>query len=895
MKRSCRICRSKKWRKSNAGYYVCEFGHQLEGHQEEKAEFDLNLGTVAERKKKRVQKRKRGNDHHPWLSGSNAEDLALEAMQWILRKQLHTLIHDLGFPPEIEQVAREYWAAYISLIKTYHNRWEVKPDDDRTPHNQHEDQISDDDHDINDHDESGSTKDMEQSKFRDKTTDQESDLDVVDKMGEYQRYGSHDSETSSEASSEASSDDAYDLASLDDDDDGEEEMYNDETEKQEEDMDNIHKRTNARKTKGQGLRRMFDRGHFPLIIFTLVICYLSAARLKLPVVLGDFHRWAMQRKILYFGAMEHLPPEMSRRMLPNYEQYFYPTHRNPRKIFWIATRLQKHLRLSFGIYPTIPNVSSLTYRFVQELMLPVEVYPCALGLSRILFDTIREGDHTTGWLLRHGSTVVMAMVVIVAKLFLGFDGKKRSANEHQSWIDAIPKEQDWNESQNIFESLQAQTSIPVAFGEFENFIEVNPDLYSEYAIQELRPVVDTVYRDVMGVFQTTEYAQRAQEVTGRDGPSPAMETFIKRLHANVKPPEAAATHDDMIPPPLKYGEGFACYMHEGSGAYLGTYERLLSYASNILCEEPSTLQYYVHKMEEDVVEERRYRRVQVVRLKKLKHIIRKNGIPGDMQPPMMTRYHRRIRRAKLRARSELDIFQWDKHQFANQDFTIPESYDTLMRIDYDQVSREEFIDQFEEKSLPVVIRGVTKDWGACKNWNTETFLRKYYSQPFKVGEDDDGNNVYVKMKYFLKYAATDGLQDDSPLYIFDSGFVKRKLTPVQKRRISGSCSSSSTSSSGKRARKSSVSKEDSSGSGGETSSVGNKRARSRSNSPTSNPKKAIRVFGKRSRPNKSTDSNWSEPADAESSKGGPSKHEEEHASTLLNDYMIPKYFRDDLF
>lgn len=124
-----------------------------------------------------------------------------------------------------------------------------------------------------------------------------------------------------------------------------------------------------------------------------------------------------------------------------------------------------------------------------------------------------------------------------------------------------------------------------------------------------------------------------------------------------------------------------------------------------------------------------------------------------MQPPMVTRYHRRIRRAKLRARSgmisglrfepchpcsnasdpqayelllclldgysELDIFQWDKHQFADQDFAIPESYDTLPRINYDQVSREEFIRQFEEKSIPVVIRGVTQDWEACKNWNSE--------------------------------------------------------------------------------------------------------------------------------------------------------------------------------
>ncbi|KAF9202068.1 hypothetical protein BGZ49_007752 [Haplosporangium sp. Z 27] len=237
---------------------------------------------------------------------------------------------------------------------------------------------------------------------------------------------------------------------------------------------------------------------------------------------------------------------------------------------------------------------------------------------------------------------------------------------------------------------------------------------------------------------------------------------------------------------------------------------------------------------------------------------------------------------------ELDIFQWDKHQFAKQDFTIPESYDTLKRIDYDKVSREEFIEEYEEKCLPVMIRGVTEGWGACNNWNSETFLRKYYSQPFKVGEDDDGNNVYVKMKYFLKYAEAEGANDDSPLYIFDSGFVKRKLTPIQKKRISGSSSSSSSSS--ERKVKSSVRpKVNSSGSECEANIVGSKRARSWSSSPTSNSKKISRTLGKRRSESPIAS------AEDDSSKEQPSKREEEHASTLLQDFIVPKYFKDDLF
>ena len=147
------------------------------------------------------------------------------------------------------------------------------------------------------------------------------------------------------------------------------------------------------------------------------------------------------------------------------------------------------------------------------------------------------------------------------------------------------------------------------------------------------------------------------------------------------------------------------------------------------------------------------------------------------------------------------------------------------------------------------------------------------------------------MKYFLKYAQSDGLKDDSPLYIFDSGFVKRKLTPVQKRRISGSSSSSSSSS--EKRSKNSPSKNTSSSSGGEGAVAGVKRARSRSNSPTTSSKKLTRVFGKRD--SGSASSSRATSVDADSSRETTSKREEEHASTLLNDFTVPKYFKDDLF
>jgi histone arginine demethylase JMJD6 len=107
-------------------------------------------------------------------------------------------------------------------------------------------------------------------------------------------------------------------------------------------------------------------------------------------------------------------------------------------------------------------------------------------------------------------------------------------------------------------------------------------------------------------------------------------------------------------------------------------------------------------------------------------------------------------------------------------------------------------------------------------------IKQYGSQTFKVGEDDDENNVYLKMKYFFHYVDTESQVDDSPLYIFDSGF--EKWGRGKKKSKSSTVTKSSTSS---------------------ESSV--------------RPSKRSKI------------------------------EKQEKRKTLLNDYMVPDYFSDDLF
>lgn len=88
-----------------------------------------------------------------------------------------------------------------------------------------------------------------------------------------------------------------------------------------------------------------------------------------------------------------------------------------------------------------------------------------------------------------------------------------------------------------------------------------------------------------------------------------------------------------------------------------------------------------------------------------------------------SRFERRVDRAKLAARSELKLFQWDRHGYAGMNWWIRADRDTLVRIEYSSTSIVEFIRRFEKPALPCVIRGVAEEWPAKKEWTVEVARR----------------------------------------------------------------------------------------------------------------------------------------------------------------------------
>lgn len=92
--------------------------------------------------------------------------------------------------------------------------------------------------------------------------------------------------------------------------------------------------------------------------------------------------------------------------------------------------------------------------------------------------------------------------------------------------------------------------------------------------------------------------------------------------------------------------------------------------------------------------------------------------------------------------------------------------DNIERVNYNDLSEQEFLRRFEFGSRPVIIQGVADDWNGLKDWRVDRLLDRFGSSKFKIGESDSGRKLKVTLRQYIEYVLYG--RDDSPLYLFES-------------------------------------------------------------------------------------------------------------------------------
>ena len=70
----------------------------------------------------------------------------------------------------------------------------------------------------------------------------------------------------------------------------------------------------------------------------------------------------------------------------------------------------------------------------------------------------------------------------------------------------------------------------------------------------------------------------------------------------------------------------------------------------------------------------------------------------------------------------------------------------IHRVEYDNLSYENFVEYFERPAIPCIIGGIpfSEEWRAQGAWTSWESFRPVRERYFKVGEDDDGYSVKVR-------------------------------------------------------------------------------------------------------------------------------------------------------
>ncbi|CAG8472974.1 5643_t:CDS:2 [Diversispora eburnea] len=346
LKPTCPICNSRKWNLDSLGGQVCENGHQRRGYQILESE-EFSKG----RKKRNIQPKKAKANiktQRPlYVTHKETQKLFMVSTQFVLRKLIHILIHEMGFPPQFERAPVE-----------------------------------------------------SDNEFGDATTKEKS---IEEKF------------------------------------------------------------------------RMSNILYEFKLSYLLCILHLGCIWMRFPVLMNDIHRWANSGRLPFKEVHREIPESIKAILRGKFLSKLFHVKRlnSVYRLSLMEHTFVKFYNKYYGIvFPEI-NSSPVLYRFIRDLMLPIETYSVAkelLQLINLKLDWSQAAQY-------HPDNLLLGIVIVVTKLIYGLDHNKSDSDEI---IQYFPTFEDWIKKLSDRHDKLFQQEIPWDFVDIKEWMEKNPDKYIEY-------------------------------------------------------------------------------------------------------------------------------------------------------------------------------------------------------------------------------------------------------------------------------------------------------------------------------------------------------------------------------------------------------------------------------
>lgn len=299
-----------------------------------------------------------------------------------------------------------------------------------------------------------------------------------------------------------------------------------------------------------------DKWPLPTLLDTLALSYLGCLAMRLPVRLGDMHRWAKENKLLYRGAIDEIPHNMRDRLPASYQKVLQGRHTHfkggelHRAVMDLARGYSKNYDM---IFPPL-NASPMLLRYLRELALPLEVFLYAkelVTLLRLDFSISTRARIT----LDNPETLLVATIVFITKLLYPMDGIERSPTGDD---DPSCLRINWLKWQDIFEHEDQKAGVR-GKRDFDKLTSID---VSELTEQEMDEYLDWYQRtklmpreDVRDMDRLFPLRQPTSSVRAGEGVETNGNTDIEaRIH------QARGCLTPVEPQPLADGEGMRDFL-----------------------------------------------------------------------------------------------------------------------------------------------------------------------------------------------------------------------------------------------------------------------------------------------------------------------------------------------